>query len=71
MRDELGTYWDFGIWVECPYEIRLQRGVQRDGETMRERWTDVWMPEEDAYFHSQRPDRKADVIIDGSGPYEL
>jgi hypothetical protein len=33
---------------------------------MRSRWSDVWMPEEDAYFSSQRPDKKADLIIDSA-----
>jgi uridine kinase len=68
MREELGRYWDLAIWVECPYDTRLERGVARDGEEMRSQWTDVWMPEEDEYFRAQRPDRKADLIVDGTGP---
>ncbi len=71
MRDELGTYWDFAIWLDCPYELRVRRGVDRDGEAMRSRWTEVWIPEEDAYFRAQRPDKKADLIIDSSKPYEI
>jgi len=71
MRDELGKYWDFAIWLDSPYDIRLQRGVERDGEAMRSKWTDVWMPEEDAYFNVQRPDKKANLIIDSTKPYEI
>jgi uridine kinase len=71
MLDELGAYWDFAVWVECPYELRLRRGVERDGEAMRPTWTDVWMPAEDAYVEAQRPDLRADVVVDGSRPYEL
>jgi len=71
MRDELGRYWNLAIWLDCTYEIRLQRGVERDGEAMRPQWTEVWMPEEDAYFRSQRPDRKADLVIDSTRPYEI
>jgi len=71
MREELGTYWDYAIWLDCPYELRLRRGVERDGEAMRSRWTDVWIPEEDAYFRAQRPDKKADLIIDSSKPYKI
>lgn len=71
LRDELGVYWDFAIWLECPYEARLRRGVERDGEALRSKWIDVWMPEEDAYFESQRPDRKADLIVDGTKPYAI
>jgi len=32
---------------------------------------EVWMPEEDAYFSSQRPDKKADLIIDSAKPSEI
>jgi len=71
MRDELGKYWDFAIWLDCPHDLRLQRGVERDGEAMRSKWADVWMPEEDAYFNAQRPDKKADLIIDSTKPYEI
>jgi uridine kinase len=71
LRDELGRYWDYGIWVELPRALRLERGVDRDGEALRSKWTDVWMPEEDAYFRRQRPDLKADLVIDGSEPYEI
>jgi hypothetical protein len=34
-------------------------------------WTDFWMPAEDAYVEAQRPDLRADAIVDGSKPYEL
>jgi len=71
MRDELGRYWDYAIWLDCPHELRLQRGIERDGEAMRSKWTDVWIPEEDAYFNAQRPDKKADLVIDSSSPYEI
>jgi uridine kinase len=69
MRQDLGTYWDYAIWVDAPYEVRLQRGVKRDGEQMSSHWTDVWMPEEEEYFVAERPDVRADVIIDGTKPH--
>lgn len=34
-RHELGPIWDFVIWVECPRELRLRRGLQRDGAALR------------------------------------
>jgi uridine kinase len=71
MCEELGEYWDLAIWVSAPYETRLTRGVQRDGEAMRSQWADVWMPEEQEYFDSQRPDRKANVIVDGTRPFAV
>ena len=64
-RTELGDCWDLTLWVETPRALRLARGVQRDGEAMRSTWTDVWMPEEDAYITAQNPEQRADLIIHG------
>jgi len=71
LREELGRYWDLAIWLDCPYVVRLERGVARDGEAMRSRWTDVWIPEEDEYVRAQRPYMKADLIIDGTTPFKV
>jgi uridine kinase len=65
-RKELGHPWDLTIWVSAPPETRLARGVARDGEQMRSRWTDEWMPEEDAYVAAQRPEERADLAVDGT-----
>lgn len=70
-RVELGRYWDYAVYVTCPYDVRLKRGVARDGESMRTKWTDVWMPEEELYFQNQRPDLKADTIVDGTLPFNI
>jgi len=60
--------WDLTVWVEAPSGVRLQRGVARDGEESRRQWTDVWMPEEDAYVDAERPDLAAEIVIDGTQP---
>jgi uridine kinase len=65
-RRELGPAWDFVIWVECSRELRLSRGIERDGEALRWKWETIWMPEEDAYVRAQDPISRADVIVDGS-----
>ena len=53
------------IWLESPREVRLKRGIERDGESMRPAW-DRWMAEEDAFFDSDRTRERADIIVDGS-----
>jgi uridine kinase len=58
----LGVPWDFTIWVEVPYELRLARALQRDGPAMRERWLTDWMPSEDAYQEAQRPQDRVDLV---------
>jgi lincosamide nucleotidyltransferase A/C/D/E len=71
MRRELGRYWDFAIWVPCPHDVRLARGVVRDGEGKRSQWEKVWIPEEDEYVRTQTPEGRADVTVDGEVPFEL
>ena len=58
---------DYKIWVEAPHELRLERGIGRDGESSRRQWVKEWMPREEEYKESQRPQDIADLIIDGSG----
>ena len=67
-RSELGECWDLTVWVETPRTMRLERGIRRDGAAMRSQWTDVWMPEEDAYIAAQQPAERADLIVNGHQP---
>ncbi len=67
----LRGYLDYSIWVACPYDVRLRRGVERDGEQMRSVWVEQWMPAEDRYVEAERPDARADLVVDGSGPFLL
>ncbi len=64
-RRELADFYDFRIWVECPREVRLARGIARDGEGMRKRWESEWMPMEDTYVEGHRPHEAADCVING------
>ena len=59
--------YDYKIWVEAPHELRLERGIERDGESSRRQWVKEWMPREEEYKESQSPQEIADLIIDGSG----
>ncbi len=53
------------IWVECPRDQRLKRGLERDGEDARQMWEDNWMVHEDLYVGVQRPQERADLVVDG------
>ena len=66
-REELAALYDFTIWLECPPEIRLARGLARSGERIREIWERDWMVAEDLYLYRQRPHKRADLVIDSSG----
>ena len=66
LHSDLGDPWDVAIWVDCPRELRLVRGIDRDGEISRATWVEHWMPEEDQYVSAQQPQARADCIYDGS-----
>jgi uridine kinase len=54
------------VWVEAPRDLRLARGMARDGEHMREEWL-TWLADE-AELHELLGTRAhADVIVDGTG----
>jgi uridine kinase len=69
-RDELAAWYDFTIWLECPRETRLARGIARSGESIREIWEQDWMVAEDLYIQHQHPELRADLLIDSSGQVE-
>ena len=62
-----GDY-DVRIWVEAPYDVRLARGVARDGEPARKNWIEHWIPSEERYIARDDPVSCAHVVIDGSLP---
>jgi cytidylate kinase len=53
------------IWVEAPAGLRLRRGLERDGESMRAEWL-RWQGLEDAHFARERTRDRADVRVDGT-----
>jgi uridine kinase len=58
--------YDLRVWVDAPREVRLARGIARDGEDAREVWEKQWMPSEDRYVERDDPISAADMIVDGS-----
>jgi uridine kinase len=65
LRSELLMYYDLRLWIECPRDIRLRRGLERDGENARSQWEDDWMKEEDRYIELNSPHLQAHKIIQG------
>jgi uridine kinase len=63
-RDAFRPYLAYTIWVDAPRELRLRRGLERDGESMREQW-EQWMAAEDAYVERERPHERADAVVRG------
>ena len=57
-------YLAYRIWVETPRDIRLARGLERDGEDSSDLWDD-WMADEDAYATREDPRGRADLVVSG------
>lgn len=55
------------VFVEAPPEVRLARGLARDGEAQRAHWL-AWMREEAAEFAREDTGARADVVVDGTAP---
>ena len=54
------------IWVEAPPELRLSRGVARDGAELADHWR-RWQVVEAAVFAAERTRERADLRIDVAG----
>lgn len=52
------------IWVETSNEVRLDRGIERDGEALRDRWLE-WMRWERDHFTTENTRARAHIIVDG------
>lgn len=64
----LADHLDLALWVECPRELRLERGLLRDGPQSLPNWVDVWMPAEDEYVAAHDPAGRAHLVVDNGVP---
>jgi RecA/RadA recombinase len=51
-------------WVEVPYDLRMERGLERGGVGVAEHWRQ-WAADEQALFTRERTRERADVVLDG------
>lgn len=54
------------VWVWAPADLRLRRGLERDGSALAGRWRQ-WMLDEDALFVREETAGRADLFVDGAG----
>ncbi|WP_181310792.1 4-amino-4-deoxy-L-arabinose transferase [Nocardioides campestrisoli] len=50
------------VWVEAPRELRLARGIARDGEAFAPHWL-TWADQEDIHFARDETRRRADLTL--------
>ena len=63
-RSAFRPYLAYSIWVETDRAVRLQRGIDRDGEDCRAQW-ERWMVGEDDSIARERPVEHLDVVLPG------
>ena len=56
------------VWVEAPYDLRMRRGIKRDGDAFAPHW-EQWATDEEALFSRERTRERADLVVDGTRPY--
>ncbi|HRI97270.1 MAG TPA: 4-amino-4-deoxy-L-arabinose transferase [Nocardioides sp.] len=54
------------VWVEVDDELRLARGLARDGDHLEQHWR-TFMGSERDLFDRFRSQERADVLVDGTG----
>ena len=65
-RRELRGYYDFRIWVECPFNIKRERALERHARTRTSAEIDSWMTEERAYIARHTPQEHAHLVVSGA-----
>lgn len=53
------------VWVDTQSDVRLERGVRRDGEQVRA-LLQHWRAQEEQMFARERTRQRADVVVDGA-----
>lgn len=66
LHNEVVDNYDYTIWVDCPRDVRLSRGLERDGEDARDTWENNWMISEDLYVKEHNPLGRADLVVNGT-----
>jgi uridine kinase len=56
------------VWVEAPHDLRMRRGIERDGDAFAPHW-EQWAADEQALFAREGTRERADVHVDGTRPY--
>jgi len=51
------------VWMDAPPDVRLERGIERDGEALRAHWQ-RWMEAEARHFEQNGTRDRADLVVD-------
>jgi len=65
-QNRFSENYDFKIWIDAPDTARLTRILERDGQHMLQQWENEWMPIERNYIDKEKPNLRADLIVNGT-----
>lgn len=74
LRPELRTYFDFSIFLRADFSVTVARAEQRDLELLgtieevRRRYRERYVPGQELYLSSVKPEQWASVVIDNNDP---
>jgi uridine kinase len=68
LRPELESHWDLSIWVDAPFELTVERAIQRDShaeepERLRCMYAQRYVPGQRIYLERCRPTEKAHIVV--------
>jgi uridine kinase len=66
MQERFRDAYCFTVFCTAGHDVRLRRGLDRDGEQARAMWVDEWMPAEERYREAEHPDEFADLVVDSA-----
>ncbi len=64
-RAEAASDLSLAVYLTAERDLRLTRGIERDGEALRGEWL-RWMDGEEAHFAADQTLERADLVIDGT-----
>lgn len=56
------------VWIDAPHDLRMQRGIARDGDAFEPFW-EQWAKDEQLVFDREQTRGRADLRLDGTVPY--
>ncbi len=64
MHPSLQKFYDYTVFLSCPYEQQLERIRIRNGEKMLKNFVEKWIPMENAYFNTFHIKEKCEAVIE-------
>jgi uridine kinase len=54
------------VWVSAPHDLRMRRGIERDGDAFAPYWKQ-WARDEAEHFAREQTEARADLHVDSTG----